>query len=124
MPAAIDDERLPGDEIRTIRQKENNRAGEVLGDLPARNGPALDENFFFGVETFAALGGEAVAARETGGNAVNADAMRPQCPREDAGHRDDSPLRDDVVRWLGDAPEVSAGSDVDDFSATHRRGSS
>jgi hypothetical protein len=111
---AVDDHRLPGDEVRGRRAEEDHGADDVLRHLIALDRPRRDRDVpelldHFGVRP------DALGHGEAGCDAVDVDRVLPEFPRERPRQRDDGALRGHVVEEERHAAKGRAGRDVHDL---------
>src|SRR3954447_4809568 len=108
--AAIDDERLAGDEVAVGRGEEGDGTDEILRPLhplqrPRASGrlPVLDQRVV----------GVLLRERAAGRDAVDADIVLADLHRERLGEADDAGLAGDVMDARGRALDRRARADVD-----------
>src|SRR5215471_3751759 len=123
--AAIDRERLAGDEIALRRRQENERPQKVLGMLVASQRARLDRAVARGLNVAGILAHHRVAQGEARRQRVDADAVLAELARERTRERHDAALAGDVVQHPRDAAKGGAGADIDDLAVAlgdHVRG--
>src|SRR2546430_11632574 len=118
--AAVDRERLPGDEIAFRRRQENQRAQQVLGMLVAPQRTRLHGALARGLDVTGILAHHRVAQGEARRQRIDADAVLAKLARERARERHDAALAGDVVQHPRDAAKGGAGTDIDDLAITLR----